>query len=266
MILILITGCSKHEKVAKNDSYQTVVKTAKKAQKKQQIKQKSMPQSFYKQETSSVVEPPSKVSDYLNNKTDRSLVLKGVVIKWDASQQYAPTGQVLTKTHIYIDKQYNMKEDSNLEGKTISFYGNGGFTTRGQQDSLVPDKSFAPKPKLTEQEKSKQVYIQDANLPMPQVGEQVFIMVRPFEISGSNDASQKFNKDKYFSDKTNFITSHGNHSLFILNEKTKKYESKAIDDTGKTVSRSSNDEKLAHSLQINDSLKELLADINDNYR
>lgn len=261
---LLVTGCAKHEKVAKTNDYQQIVKTAKKSQKKQQLQQQKMPKSFYKQEASSVVEPPHKVSEYLNNKTDRSLVLKGVVTKWGDSQQYAPTGQVLTKTHIYIDKQYNMKEDYNLEGKTIPFYGNGGYATRGQIDNTIPDKSFAPKPKLTAQEKSEKVYIQDANLPIPQIGEQVLIMVRPFEISGANDASEKFNQDKIFSDKTNFITSQGNHSLFILNEKTKKYESKVIDNTGKTVSRSI-DNKLDHSMQADDGLKELLNDINSNY-
>lgn len=283
IIILILTGCSNNEtaKVKTNheSKQEKVIATAQKNGKIQKQTLKNMKKGYVASSESIIVgSRPTKLADFTTGKhnslkiENKGIVLKGIVTDWTNAQRY--NGQVMTKVSFYVNNQLNYKAENNMTGKTISIYMLGGNTTLGEQSKSVPEKSFGEKQKLTQSQEKEKVFIDDAKTPLPRIGDQLLVAVQPFDLKESGKLNYDFNIKIKFDKDMPYQLAAKEYSVFNLNTKTHKYESKVIDNNGKLTNRvvpqiidyvgNSENESTAPE-DLPEDLQSLLKDINSNY-
>lgn len=276
MILLLITGCSNNKatnKMAKENSnniqkeYKNLVKKSQVKGKNQIAKIDATKKDFIVEGDSARLFPyPSKVNEFKTDK-HKAIVVTGVVVSWGSTLRQ--NGHLMTKYKLHVAKQYNFKDKTNLENQDITMVGPGGYTTAGEQMDTIPYKSFAPKPTLTAEQRKQVVFVEDTKIPLPRVGDQVFLTISPYDNSADGEVGTAFDEKTIFNKNQLFSLSEGVASQFTLNTKTKKYESRAVNDAGQLVARTPADKDVDSGVEKNTEndkeVQSLLNDINTNF-
>lgn len=283
-IALLLGGCTNSKDTVKKDNnktevvkknnendkkYNQVVQKAEKDGEEQNKNIASFSHSYIKNgQVDRIGEYPNKASDFNNNKLNKAILVKGVITKWAPAPRY--NGQVMTYLSVHVKNQYNFKNNTNLEGQNITFYGTGGYTTKGEQDDNIPYKSFAPKPKLTDAERKETMFIENIDIPLPRVGSQVIMAIRPIDIEEGYKDGKKFDENNEFNKDEKYSLGAGIYSIFTLNTKTNKYESLSLNNDGKLTARKPYNKSVDDGHEAVDQtpkrLQEMLDDINQNYR
>lgn len=282
-IALLLGGCTNSKETAKKDNnktevvkknnendrkYNQIVKKAKKNGEEQNKNIALVSYSYTKNgQADRIGEYPNKASDF-NKKLNKAVLVKGVITKWAPAPRY--NGQVMTYLAVHIKNQYNFKNNTNLEGQDIIFYSTGGYTTKGEQNDNMPDKVFAPKPKLTDAERKETMFIENIDIPLPRVGSQVIMAIRPIDVETGYKDGKKFDENNEFNKDERYSLGAGIYSIFTLNTKTNKYESLSLNNDGNLIARKPYNKSVADGRETVDQtpkrLQELLDDINQNYR
>lgn len=275
--ILILTGCS-NVKTTKNNSSNNensnIQKEYKNIVKKSQVKGKAQLKKISEAKKSYITEGesarlfpyPSKVNEFKDDK-HKAIVVTGVVVSWGGTLRQ--NGHLMTKYKLHVAKQYNFKDKTNLENQDITLVGPGGYTTAGEEMDTVPYKSFAPKPSLTADQRKQVVFVEDTKLPLPRVGDQVFLTISPYDNSTDGKIDTAFREKTVFNKNQLFSLSEGVASQFTLNTRTKKYESRAVNDAGQIVARTPAGKDVDSGVEKNtETSKEnqsLLNDINKNY-
>ncbi|WP_416353294.1 hypothetical protein ACNAN0_10950 [Agrilactobacillus fermenti] len=204
---------------------------------------------------------PDKVKSYGEqiSRGYKGIVVSGVVTNWHEHARSA-NNEVLTEYDLLVNKQLTYKSNQNLEGTTIKVLHPGGYTTVGEQMDVMPEKSFAPKPQLTEAERQKVTFVESISEPLPRIGDQIFVALVPNE----REANLDFYNKGIFSKTDTFSLAAGANCYFFFNEKTGKYESKVIDPQSGQLK--ANDLSVGEETTYKNAQRAMLDDVNQNYQ
>lgn len=220
--ILVLTGCSNVVKVKTNheNKQEKVIATAQKDGKRQRNALKSTKKRYItNSESVNIENRPKKLTDFTTEDENRGIVLKGIVTDWANASKH--NNQVMTKLSFYITNQLNYKTKNNMTGKTISIYMPGGYTTFSEKQT---------------QEKEK-VFIDDVKTPLPRIGDQLLVVVQPFDLKESEKLNYDFNTKIKFDKNMPYQLAAKEYSIFNLNKKTHKYESKVITGDGRMSHR-----------------------------